>query len=521
VGGFASGVGGHQAGDVYDQLLGGKQGWGGLGDYMQSGALGGAMGTVLAGVSVAGGKYLPASAQRTVDVYAERFPRMRAVLEDIRASGFRSGSAVRMKVADLIDLLGSGFGGPGSPGAFAYAGAGDVRALPPDTEIAVRMRPLRPLTRPMQMSSVEGGNEGGAKSGGLPAGDSANAAGEPAPPGLAEDPVVAVEQVEVAADPAALAPTVDGSKLEPAEWMARLKSMMKAEEVTQLEAMRRGSDAELQARYKGDFDAAHQHVKNALAAKQGKAAFAQASRSRAAELRAKAEARGLLNDPEVAEMFERLGEHPEERAMEIAIEWLRNRLISNVVGDEIAFQYPSKEVLRNVKISEQRPGNSIENYMKNHAKADGMTRTNGLRELPGADGKQRLYLDRTDIDVMVVERGRDGKLRIVHREEIKSGQHDQATGGTKPGAKEQLAAGKQLLSDAAHGKTTIRLELDGVDITDQFDLSSVDSSTGATRGAAGKTGFDQSLGVTAGDLKAMIQELIEEQLKLRAGGNHG
>jgi hypothetical protein len=64
------------------------------------------------------------------------------------------------------------------------------------------------------------------------------------------------------------------------------------------------------------------------------------------------------------------------------------------------------------------------------------------------------------------------------------------------------------------------MEVGGVDMTDQFDLTSVDSSTGATRGVAGKAGFDQSLGVTAGDLKALIQELIEGQWKLRAGGGH-
>jgi hypothetical protein len=455
---------------------------------------------------------------------------MRAVLEDIRASGFRSGSAVRMKVAELIEMLGSGFGGPGGPTAFAYAGTGDVRALPPDTEIAVRMRPLHPLTRPMQMSSIEGGNEGGNdsgnESGGKPDGAPASASSEPAAPEPAEGPVVAIEQVEVAADPAARTlaetPVVDGSKLDPPEWVARLKSMMKPEEVAQLEAMRLGSDAEVQARYKGDFDAAHQHAKNALAAKHGKAAFEQKSKSRAAELRAKAEARGLLKDPKVAEIFTQLGEHPSVKAMDTAIEWLRNRLISDVVGDEIALQYPGKEVLREVKISEQRPGNSKEDYMENHATADGKASAKGLRELNGADGKKHVYLDRTDIDVMVVERGPDGRLRIVHREEVKSGRGDQATGSAnKPGAKEQLAAGKQLLSDAARGKTTVRIEVGGVDITDQFDLSSVDSSTGATRGTAGKAGFEQSLGVTAGDLKAMIQELIEAQLKLRAGGNNG
>lgn len=236
-------------------------------------------------------------------------------------------------------------------------------------------------------------------------------------------------------------------------------------------------------------------------------------------LRAKAEARGLLKDPEIAEIFDKLGEHPSNEAMDTAIERLRGRLISDVVGDEIALAYLGKEVLRDVKISEQRPGNSIEDYMTNHAKADGKTSAKGLREVETVDGK-RVYLDRTDIHVMVVERGPDGRLRIVHREEIKTGRGDQATGAKKPGAKEQLAAGKQLLFDAAQGKTKIRMTLGGVDMTDQFDLSSVDSSTGATRGPAGKTGFDQSLGVTADDLKAMIKELIEDQLKLRAGARH-
>lgn len=517
-GGFAAGVGGHLTGDVYDQMLNGKQGFDSFGDYIRSGAMGGAIGTVLAGVSVAGGKYLPASGQRTVDTYAARFPRIKPVLENIRASGFRSGSAVRMKVADLIEMLGSGFGGPGGPNAFADTGIGDIRALPLDTEISVRMRPLRPLTQPMQMSSI---NNNGDDNGKKAIGDPTTTSTEPTAPKLNEGPVVSIEDVEVISmDPSRRAPQVEGTRLDPAEWVARLKAMMTANEVAQFEAMRRGSDAEVQARYKGDFDAARQHVKNALAGKQGKAAFERASQSRAAELRAKAEARGLLTDPEVAKILDRLGEHPGNEAMEVAIRDLRSRLISDIIGDEIALAYPGKEVLRDVKISEQRPGGSIEDYMKHHTQADGKTSARGLREIETAGGK-RVYLDRTDIDVMVVERGPDGRLRIVHREEIKSGHGDQATGSAKrPGAKEQLGTGKQLLSDAAQGKTKIRMELGGVDITDQFDLSSVDSSTGATRGPAGKTGFDQSLGATAADLKAMIEELIQDQLKLRAGGKH-
>jgi hypothetical protein len=189
VGGFAGGVGGHLAGDVYDQALSGKRGFDTFGQYMQSGALGGITGTIVSGISVAGGKYLPNS--RPIDNFAQKYPRMAKVLEDIRGSGFRTGSTVRMKVADLLDIQGSGLGGPGSGGAFAYAGAySDVRALPPDTEVNVNLRPLRPMTEPMQMSSdVASGTAADV------AGETTSAAGSGKVG--SEKPFVEIEKVEV------------------------------------------------------------------------------------------------------------------------------------------------------------------------------------------------------------------------------------------------------------------------------------------------------------------------------------
>jgi len=222
-GGFAGGIGGHLSGDVYDQLLSGKKGFDSFGDYMKSGALGGVIGTVTAGISVGAGKYLPSRFARPVDTFAESYPGMGKVLESIRSSGLRGGCAVRMKVADLLDLMGSGFGGPGTPGAFAHAGAySDVRGMPLDTEVLVQMRPIRPLTDSAQMSSI------GSKT---IAGETGAVA--QAPHAETGGPFVEIEKVEVAEpDPATQVSTgksvvedesVQASVMEPETGVSDLK----------------------------------------------------------------------------------------------------------------------------------------------------------------------------------------------------------------------------------------------------------------------------------------------------------
>jgi hypothetical protein len=192
VGGFASGVGGHFTGDVYDQLLNDKDGFDSFGSYMQSGAMGGAMGIALAGVSLAGGKYLPAHAQRTADLYVARYPRMTHVLDQIRGAGANAGVGtragavkVRMKVQEYLDVLDDG-GFGGGPPAYAIAGVGNLRALPPDLEIDVNVRVPSGLNRPMAMSAGEGSE-------GSPKGAGATDSGQPD----VELPKIEVESVEV------------------------------------------------------------------------------------------------------------------------------------------------------------------------------------------------------------------------------------------------------------------------------------------------------------------------------------
>ena len=128
--------------------------------------------------------------------------------------------------------------------------------------------------------------------------------------------------------------------------------------------------------------------------------------------------------------------------------------------------------------------------------------TRGLRgSLSGSDG---LYLQRGELDMMVVERDpAGGKGKIVLREEIKTG-----IGDTDAKAKSQLRAQSDLFKDAASGTRTLRLEIAGRDITGELDLASDATATKSTRGPSGK-GFDKSLGLTATDLEALCKDLLK------------
>ncbi len=148
IGGFAGGVGGHLAGDVFDQSFNGKQGFDSLGSYMQSGAVGGIAGTVTAGLSVAAGRYMPESAQRMGDVYAQRHPRMVRILDQVQRAGAGTGVRVRMTVAELRELLSSGLGGPGGPSALAMVGGGELAGLPADSEVAAVVSATKNLNAP-------------------------------------------------------------------------------------------------------------------------------------------------------------------------------------------------------------------------------------------------------------------------------------------------------------------------------------------------------------------------------------
>ena len=494
VGGFAAGVGGHFTGDVYDQLLNGKQGFDSFGSYMQSGAMGGAMGTVLSGVSVAAGKYF--GAPRPIDTFAEQYPRMSKVLEDVRATGFRSGAAVKMKVSDLLDLIKTNFGGPGGPGALQYAYAGgvrDVRTLPPETEIYVSMRPLRPLTQPMQMSTVEDKTAEGTTSEAAATSSAAE-----------EQQVVAFDKVELAEsgpDTPVNAGPADGMSMSPEAWLERLKAQLTAEEVTQYELMKGKwkTPEEMQKAFNGDFDAAKQSIGNAVAQKASGLAVQQASKQRATQIREWVRSRGALKDEKVVEIISRLPEHPTKLQVNQAMQELRSALVGDLLAEENAARYPGARVLRDVQVLEEQPNISVEQFRGRQG-----DQKQGLTLRSGADGNQHVYRGVTDIDALVVAERADGKLEILRVEQQKTG-----GGDTPADAKSQNKSALDVVDKAVAGNGTVRLELNGVDITDNLDLATASGADQVTVGPAGK-GFDESLQITASDLERLMKDLVME-----------
>jgi len=494
VGGFAGGVSGHFTGDVYDQLLNGKQGFDSVGDYMQSGAMGGGMGVVLSGVSVAAGKYF--GAPRPIDAFAQRYPRMSRVLEDVRASGFRSGAAVKMKVSELLDLLGSGFGGPGGPGAFAYAGAyGDVRALPPDTEIYVRMRPVRPLTQPMQMSTV----------GDKTAGEGSSENATTTTGSTEEQQVVAIDKVEVAeGDPNMKvgADTVDGMSMSPDAWVERLKAQLTPDELAQYELMKGKwkTPEEMQKTFKGNFDAAKQSIEAAVAEKAGAHAIRQTSAQRVAEIREWVRSRGVLQEQQVVDIISKLPDNPTKAQIAQAAQQMRSVIVGDILAEQNAARYPGARVLREVKVWEEQPNITADQF-----RARSNDQKQGYTVRTGADGNEHVFKDVTDIDALVVAERADGKLEILRLEQQKTGVRD-----TPAAAKAQNRAALDAIRDSLAGNKRIRLETEGrVDITDQLDLTTAAGADQVTVGPAGK-GFNESLEITATDLERLMKDLVME-----------
>jgi hypothetical protein len=196
-----------------------------------------------------------------------------------------------------------------------------------------------------------------------------------------------------------------------------------------------------------------------------------------------------MNDPDIRGIIDgSTAKNPNER-----IPMLRDKLIAKILRAEAEQAHPGATVFDGVKVYEKLPEASIDEWRaKNPNKP-----TSGLTERD--DG---LYMQRGEIDLMVVEPQPSGKAKIAAREEVKTGTRD-----TNADARGQLDDQSGLLRDAAAGNKTIRLEAGGRDITDHVDLASDAAASKSTRGPAGK-GFGKSLGVSASDLEALCKELL-------------
>ena len=155
-GGFGN-VAGHFIGDVYDQVLDGKEGFDSVSSYGKSFGEGAALGGATAAVGLVASKYLPQGTRSLAQEAAASRPHVTRVLEATRSVGVGVGVKLQTTVRDFLDTLG------GPPGfRFAYAGNPAIpprlASAPPTAPVWIVVRPLKDLNAPMKM---EGGDRGG------------------------------------------------------------------------------------------------------------------------------------------------------------------------------------------------------------------------------------------------------------------------------------------------------------------------------------------------------------------------
>jgi hypothetical protein len=248
----------------------------------------------------------------------------------------------------------------------------------------------------------------------------------------------------------------------------------------------------------GDLDAALDRVRAAVRGDQDRAVAATQSKERIADLRRQIADRGWMKDPDIRAIVEgTTADTWNER-----FGMLRDRLVAKLLRVEAEHAHPGAEVLDGVKIYKKLPETSLDEWKANNSgkPTSGLTRREG-----------DLYMQRGEIDVMIVERQPSGKAKVIAREEVRTGVHD-----TNARARAQLDDQTSLLRDGASGKRPIRLEAGDRNITGEIDLGSDAAASKSTRGPTGK-GFDKSLGISAGDLEAMCKDLLAKEAAVEEG----
>jgi hypothetical protein len=212
-----------------------------------------------------------------------------------------------------------------------------------------------------------------------------------------------------------------GRSTDPAGWLANLESSLGPEEKAKLARMTAGKTPQ-QARdlFGGDVDAARERVRTAVRVDHERAAVAAQSKERVADLRKQIADRGLMNDPDIRSIID--GDPAKNPTQSIPM--LRDKLVAKILRSEAARAHQGAEVLDGVKVYEKLPEATIG---ERQAKDPGGP-TGGLTERDTG-----LYVQRGEIDMMVLEPQPSGKARIALREEIKTGVRD-----TNAGARGQL-----------------------------------------------------------------------------------
>jgi len=319
---------------------------------------------------------------------------------------------------------------------------------------------------------------------------------------LDEKPAPAAPRPDEPPPPAKDTPPATPKVETPEEWLARVAEGLTPEEKAKLEKMAKGKTAEELRRSLGgdgnDVEVARAKVRKAVGEERDAVVLRARSQERMAELKQKIADLDLMNDPEVKAIL-KSAKPPRDKLPD-----LRDKVMTKVLKAEAQAAHPNADVLDGVKIYEKQAEATAEEWRANHPNPDGSRPTNaGLREF--GDG---LYLERGEMDILIIERPVTGKARILEREEIKTGIRD-----THARADAQLKTQSELLHAAASGKAKIRL-LRGSDenLADTIDLATDATAKKMTRGPSNRV-FNRSLGVSASDLEALFYELVNASIR--------
>ncbi|HET9624261.1 MAG TPA: hypothetical protein VFP84_22965 [Kofleriaceae bacterium] len=166
----------------------------------------------------------------------------------------------------------------------------------------------------------------------------------------------------------------------------------------------------------------------------------------------------------------------------------------------------NQTVLSNIEIVREIPGyKTIAEWKAAEIKAGRKGDIGGLYEHNG-----KLWKSITEVDNVVVEKGADGKLRIVDLEQTKAG-------GTHAAAKAQNAKAMAGLNEIAAGKTDVQVfervgkNKLGAQRTADFDLSRLGETGQHTRGLP-NSGFDRKLPFEKTTLEDLARQILSEGL---------
>jgi len=167
-----------------------------------------------------------------------------------------------------------------------------------------------------------------------------------------------------------------------------------------------------------------------------------------------------------------------------------------------------QEVITSLELARRVPGfRTVAEWAAAERAAGRNPQANLGRMRQGPDG---VYESVGQIDNAVVQRTPDGRLRVLEIEETKTG------GETGESARAQVTRARDHLADIDAGRTDVRIyerpssTSVGADLTGRFDLSQGARIGARTRGPEGRTGFDESLGVSRDDLAAVARQIIAE-----------